>query len=190
MRVAGVDLHDLVPHLVGHQAETQVRALGSPALAAAALVARERGLRRIADELRPHVEAEASARVVLWDAAGRRDLHPDAYREARQRLHGRDIQDFRAAASGPVVIMGGVEMSLQEAVAGALEPRRVQIAVPSGYKKPKRIAGFAFGGDPAAGVRDRLLEGPAQAPGASQEPPKPAAPPSPQPDPRIRHRKP
>ena len=174
VRLAALDLHDLVPRLVGAEAEAKVRTLGLPRKVAASLVAEEHGIRgedsRL-DELRHQIHAEASARVLLWDTAGQRNLAPDAYREARQRLHGRDLLDFRPAASGePVVLMDGVEMSLREAVVEARAPRKVQIAVPAmpeGYRRIKRIDGFAFGTDAAADVRERLL---GQAPQAASVP--------------------
>jgi hypothetical protein len=185
-----VDLHDLVPHLVGHQAEAGVRAMEQPDWAAAALIHRERGIRRgdpRRDELTPQLLAEASARVILWNEAGRRAMPSEAYREARQRLHGRDLLDFRPAASGePVVILDGVERSLREAVAEALDPspRKIQIAVPampSGYRQIKRIAGFEFGEDRAAVARKRLLEPPKD----DDQPDVGGGSPAPPPAPRI-----
>jgi hypothetical protein len=187
-----MDLHDLVPRLVGDQAEAKVRTLGLPHLAAAALVAKECHLPQITDELRPHVQAAASARVVLWDEFGRRDLPHEDYRPARQRLHGRDLVDFRPGSSSgePVVILDGVERSLREAVAEAMAPRKVQIAVPSGYVRPSRgtLATARALAEAAAKVTDKgLPDDPGKGPGGLQVPSK-SVPATPAPDkPSQRH---
>jgi len=126
---AALDLCDLVPHLVGHQAVTTIQKFGPPREAAISLVAERRGL-TTEDGIRahePHLRAEAVARVMLWaravwDKATGLFL-PAEYREARERLHDRDLTDFRAGTGGePVVVMAGREMPMAEAVRRAMKP--------------------------------------------------------------------
>ena len=129
MAPAALDLGDLAHHLVEHQVVATIQKFGPPQDAAFALVGMQRGL--ISEEAMvahaPNLRAEAVARVMLWarmawdKATGL--FMPREYREARERLHDRDLTDFRPVEGGePVVVMDGRELPLAEAVRRAMTP--------------------------------------------------------------------
>jgi hypothetical protein len=135
---AAQDFGDLYPHLVD-QAEHQVRRLGPPQGTAIAMVAKGRGLASMAaiqaQGVESNVWAEAAARVLLWTRAAWDKASglflPREYREARERLHDRDITDFRPVQGGePVVLLDGTLRPLAEAVERSLRPP-VRLAVPA-----------------------------------------------------------
>jgi hypothetical protein len=84
-------------------------------------------------DLRSHIAAEAVGRTFLWDACGKNKIPLDGYEDARIRLHDRPLTDFRYDGGEdhrkPVIIMGGREVPLRQAVEEAMRPK-VQIAVP------------------------------------------------------------
>ena len=137
LQPAALDLCDL-KDLAEHQAVAFVQKLGPPVEAAFGLVGQERGLTSmsavLAHGVEPNLRVEAVARVMLWaravwDKATGLFL-PREYREARERLHDRELTDFRPIkGDGPVVIMDGREMPMAQAVERALRPS-LRIVVP------------------------------------------------------------